>query len=164
MQSLSNKDLRSSVKRLTACSPHYKTNGLEEVIHFIKIVLPVAVFLIFLVCVLMYLLKQLAYTIYVTEKCDVYSFGVVALEILRGRHPGELLSFLSSPSSSSSSSVHKMKLIDLLDQRLLPPNNQMVMQDILQISTIAFACLHSKPKLRPTMQLISQEFLSGGRC
>ncbi|KAL5739001.1 hypothetical protein ACOSQ2_028181 [Xanthoceras sorbifolium] len=111
-----------------------------------------------------YIAPELAYTIHVTEKCDVYSFGVVSLEILMGRHAGELLSFLSSPSSSSSSSssssVHKMKLIDLLDQRLLPPNNQMVMKDILQISTIAFACLHSKPKSRPTMQLISQEFLS----
>ncbi|KAL5790077.1 hypothetical protein ACOSQ2_004965 [Xanthoceras sorbifolium] len=94
------------------------------------------------------------------EKCDVYSFEVVALEILMGRHPGELLSFLSSLSSSSSSSDHKMKLIDLLDPRLLPPNNQMVMQDILLVSTIALACLHSKPKSRPTMQLISQEFLS----
>ncbi|KAL5741209.1 hypothetical protein ACOSP7_027941 [Xanthoceras sorbifolium] len=110
-----------------------------------------------------YIAPELAYTIHVTEKCDVYSFGVVALEILMGRHPGELLSFLSSPSSSSSSSssfVHKMKLINLLDQRLFPPNNQMVMQDILQISTTAFACLHSKPKSRPTMQLISLEFLS----
>ncbi|KAL5854996.1 hypothetical protein ACOSQ4_004798 [Xanthoceras sorbifolium] len=94
------------------------------------------------------------------KKCDVYSFEVVALEILMGRHPGELLSFLSSLSSSSSSSDHKMKLIDLLDPRLLPPNNQMVMQDILLVSTIALACLHSKPKSRPTMQLISQEFLS----
>ncbi|KAL5807744.1 hypothetical protein ACOSQ3_028435 [Xanthoceras sorbifolium] len=112
-----------------------------------------------------YIAPELAYTMHVTEKCDVYSFGIVALEILLGRHPGELLSFLSSPSSSSSSSstfssVHKMKLIDLLDQRLLPPNNQMVIQDILHVSTIAFACLHSKPKSRPTMQLISQEFLS----
>ncbi|XP_050271533.1 MDIS1-interacting receptor like kinase 2-like [Quercus robur] len=42
-----------------------------------------------------YLAPELAYTMVVTEKCDVYSFGVVALEILMGRHPGELMTLLS---------------------------------------------------------------------
>ncbi|KAL5741211.1 hypothetical protein ACOSP7_027943 [Xanthoceras sorbifolium] len=55
---IGNKDLHSPVKKLSACSPHHKNNGLEEVIHFIKIVLPVAMFLIFIVFVLMYLLKH----------------------------------------------------------------------------------------------------------
>ncbi|GAY68837.1 hypothetical protein CUMW_267290, partial [Citrus unshiu] len=64
-----------------------------------------------------YIAPELAYTMVVTEKCDVYGFGVVALEILMGTHPGELLSSLSS------SSGPKIMLIDILDQRLLPPMN-----------------------------------------
>ncbi|PRQ41022.1 putative protein kinase RLK-Pelle-LRR-XI-1 family [Rosa chinensis] len=42
-----------------------------------------------------YVAPELAFTMAVTEKCDVYGFGVVALEIIIGRHPGELISFSS---------------------------------------------------------------------
>ncbi|XP_031264674.1 MDIS1-interacting receptor like kinase 2-like [Pistacia vera] len=100
-----------------------------------------------------YIAPELAYTMIVTEKCDVYSFGVVALEALMGCHPGELLS------SVSSSSNQNMMLIDMLDPRLSPPADTMVMQDIALISRIAFACLRSKPKSRPTMYRVSHEFL-----
>ena len=92
----------------------------------------------------------------VTEKCDVYSFGVSALETLMGKHPGELL-------SSSSSSLQNIKLIDVLDQRLSPPTNQMVAQNIVLAATLAFACLCREPKIRPTMKQVSQEFLSPQR-
>ncbi|KAJ0043429.1 hypothetical protein Pint_19266 [Pistacia integerrima] len=90
----------------------------------------------------------------VTEKCDVYSFGVVALEVLMGRHPEEILSL-----SSSSSSTQNVMLIDVLDSRLSPPVNQIVKQEIMLVSTIAFAYLRSKPKYRPTMKRVSPEFL-----
>ncbi|RVW26502.1 MDIS1-interacting receptor like kinase 2 [Vitis vinifera] len=43
-----------------------------------------------------YIAPELAYTMVVTEKCDVYSFGVVALETMIGKHPGELITSLSS--------------------------------------------------------------------
>jgi serine/threonine protein kinase len=89
----------------------------------------------------------------VTEKYDVYSFGVVALEILMGRHPTELLTLLASLSSQN------MMLHEILDQRLPPPTH-MVAQDIFLVATIAFACLQIKPKSRPTMKRVSQEFLS----
>ncbi|KAJ0043430.1 hypothetical protein Pint_19267 [Pistacia integerrima] len=89
----------------------------------------------------------------VTEKCDVYSFGVVALEVLMGRHPEEILSL------SSSSSTQNVMLIDVLDSRLSPPVNRIIKQEIMLVSTIAFACLRSKPKSRPTMKRVSQEFL-----
>ncbi|KAK0602811.1 hypothetical protein LWI29_037178 [Acer saccharum] len=108
-----------------------------------------------------YIAPELAYTMHVTEKCDVYSFGMVALEILIGRHPSKLLPFLSSPPVKLPSSDQEIMLIDLLDQRLLFPNDQTVVQDILLISTVAFACLHSNPKSRPTMQRVCQEFLAG---
>ncbi|KAG6713607.1 hypothetical protein I3842_05G162100 [Carya illinoinensis] len=91
----------------------------------------------------------------VTEKCDVYSFGVVALEVLMGRHPGELLSSLSSSSLSS----QNMTLNELLDQSLPPPNH-LIRKDILLVAKIAFACLHTQPNSRPTMKSVSQEFLS----
>ncbi|XP_035544777.1 MDIS1-interacting receptor like kinase 2-like [Juglans regia] len=99
-----------------------------------------------------YIAPEFAYTMTVTEKCDVYSFGVVAVEVLMGRHPGELLSSLSSSSQN-------MMLNEILDQRL-PPPNRLVAQDILLVATVAFACLHTQPKSRPTMKCVSQEFLS----
>ncbi|KAJ0043432.1 hypothetical protein Pint_19265 [Pistacia integerrima] len=95
--------------------------------------------------------KELAYTMVVTEKCDVYSFGVVALEVLMGRHPEEIISL--------SSSDQNVMLIDVLDSRLSPPVNRIVKQEIMLVSIIAFACLRSKPKSRPTMKRVSQEFL-----
>ncbi|XP_041023911.1 LOW QUALITY PROTEIN: probable leucine-rich repeat receptor-like protein kinase At1g35710 [Juglans microcarpa x Juglans regia] len=103
-----------------------------------------------------YIAPEFAYTMTVTEKCDVYSFGVVALEVLMGRHPGELLSSLSSSSSSLS---QNMMLNEILDQRL-PPPNRLIGQEILLVATIAFACLHTQPKSRPIMKCVSQELLS----
>ncbi|KAK0585209.1 hypothetical protein LWI29_024678 [Acer saccharum] len=102
-----------------------------------------------------YIAPELAYTMVVTEKCDIYSFGVVVLEILMGRHPGELLSFLSS-----STLDHNIMLIDILDGRLMPAMDATVVQDIILASAIAFACLQSEPKSRPTMKYVSQKFLA----
>ncbi|KAG6648707.1 probable leucine-rich repeat receptor-like protein kinase At1g35710 [Carya illinoinensis] len=101
-----------------------------------------------------YIAPELAYTMVVTEKCDVYSFGVMALEILMGRHPGELLTSLSSLA------YQNVMLHEILDQRLPPPNHR-VAQDICFVATIALACLRTKPKSRPTMKRVSQDFLSG---
>ncbi|XVF60516.1 hypothetical protein PTKIN_Ptkin08bG0053700 [Pterospermum kingtungense] len=105
-----------------------------------------------------YVAPELAYTMVVTEKCDVYSFGVLAMETLIGRHPGELLSMVRAPSS-----LQNIMLIDVLDSRLSPPTSQMVAQNIVHVATIALACLHADPKLRPTMKHVSQEFLSSQR-
>ena len=88
-----------------------------------------------------------------TEKCNVYSFGVVALELLMGTHLGEFLTTFSSSSSRN------MMLNKILDQRL-PPPNCIVAWDIFFVTTIAFACLCTKPKSQPTMNWESQEFLS----
>ncbi|GLU09985.1 hypothetical protein SLE2022_268170 [Rubroshorea leprosula] len=102
-----------------------------------------------------YIAPELAYTMVVTEKCDVYSFGVVALEVLMGMHPGKLLTLLSSPSS-----LQNVMLSDILDARLSPPRSRSLTQNIVVATTLAFACLHAKPKFRPTMKFVSQQFLA----
>ncbi|XP_043694468.1 MDIS1-interacting receptor like kinase 2-like [Telopea speciosissima] len=110
-----------------------------------------------------YLAPEFAYTMRVTEKCDVYSFGVVTIETLMGRHPGELLSSLSLPSSSSlassSSVVQTMMLKDILDQRLPPPTTE-VYGALVSIVKIAFTCMNVNPQSRPTMEHVSQDLSS----
>ncbi|KAI8533882.1 hypothetical protein RHMOL_Rhmol10G0044800 [Rhododendron molle] len=101
-----------------------------------------------------YIAPELAYTMVVTEKCDVYSFGVVALETIMGRHPGDLVSSLTSPPSEN------MMITDVLDPRLPPPTNPIVAGNIVLVATMAFACLNPEPRSRPMMQRLSQEFLS----
>ncbi|KAG8482681.1 hypothetical protein CXB51_023998 [Gossypium anomalum] len=103
-----------------------------------------------------YVAPELAYTMVVTEKCDVYSFGVVALETLMGKHPEELLSWLSSPTS-----LVNMSLIDVLDNRLPLPTSQLVAQNLVRIATLAFARLNPQPKSRPTMKEVCEQFLCG---
>ncbi|KAJ6953362.1 MDIS1-interacting receptor like kinase 2-like [Populus alba x Populus x berolinensis] len=100
-----------------------------------------------------YIAPESAYTMAVTEKCDVYSFGVVALETLMGRHPGDILS----------SSAQAITLKEVLDPRLPPPTNEIVIQNICTIASLIFSCLHSNPKYRPSMKFVSQEFLSPKR-
>ena len=56
---------------------------------------------------------ELAQTMKVTDKSDVYSFGVVALEVMMGRHPGEMLESLSGSS------------------RLLSNDKELLLEDIL---------------------------------
>ena len=89
----------------------------------------------------------------VTEKSDVYSFGVVALETLMERHPGDFLS----------SSAQAITLKEVLDPRVSSPTDKIVIQNICIIATLAFSCLHSNPKSRPSMKFVSQEFLSSKR-
>ncbi|GMI64118.1 MDIS1-INTERACTING RECEPTOR LIKE KINASE2 [Hibiscus trionum] len=103
-----------------------------------------------------YIAPELAYTMAVTEKCDVYSFGVVALETLMGKHPEDVLSWLSSPTS-----LVNTKLIDVLDSRLPLPTSQLVARNIVHVATLAFACLNQQPKSRPIMKEVCKEFLCG---
>ncbi|KDP33359.1 hypothetical protein JCGZ_12908 [Jatropha curcas] len=52
-----------------------------------------------------YSAPELAYTMEANEKCDVYSFGVVTLEVIMGRHPGDLISSISASSSDLQNSI-----------------------------------------------------------
>ncbi|KAL2337501.1 hypothetical protein Fmac_011947 [Flemingia macrophylla] len=101
-----------------------------------------------------YIAPELAYTFNMTEKCDVYSFGVVALETLMGKHPGEIISSLSKPTTQN------MLLKDLLDSRLHLPQSQKEAKDIMLVIKIALACLSSEPEYRPSMQQVVEEFSS----
>lgn len=85
----------------------------------------------------------------VTEKCDVYCFGVLALEVIKGKHPGD---FLSSPSTPV---VENVQLRDVWDQRLSPPSPE-VEEVMISIVESAIVCLNSDPKSRPTMHIVSE--------
>lgn len=88
-----------------------------------------------------------------TEKCDVYSFGVVTLEIIMGRHPGDLM--LSLLKNCNESTLLK----DVLDPRL-PLLSRQDERDMTLLVTIALSCLNPSPKARPSMHQVSQRLLS----
>lgn len=93
--------------------------------------------------------SELAYTMKVTVKCDVYSFGVLALEVIKGKHPGDITPQLSSPTERE-----KIQLIDVLDQRLPSPSPEMEEQ-LVTIIKLATSCLNANPQSRPTMHMIA---------
>ncbi|RWR96560.1 MDIS1-interacting receptor like kinase 2-like protein [Cinnamomum micranthum f. kanehirae] len=97
-----------------------------------------------------YVAPEFAYTMKVTEKCDVYSFGMVSLEVIMGKHPGELISSLST------SMAKDILLNDILDQRL-PPLTDRELKEVTSTVMLALACLRSGPQTRPTMYHVSQE-------
>ncbi|KAM4115987.1 hypothetical protein ACJW30_02G016000 [Castanea mollissima] len=99
-----------------------------------------------------YMAPELAYTMEVNEKCDVFSFGVLTLEIIMGKHPGDLTSSLSSPTFT----IRELLLKDVLDQRLSLPMDEAA-REVLSIAKIVIACLHTIPQSRPTMRQVSQE-------
>ncbi|BFG42897.1 hypothetical protein CerSpe_291710 [Prunus speciosa] len=104
-----------------------------------------------------YMAPELALTMQVTDKCDVYSFGVVALEVMMGRHPGDLLeSQLSESSQSMKEDNAELLLKDVLDQRLEPPSNELAKAVVLVMS-LALGCIRTRPGFRPTMLYVAQK-------
>ncbi|KAG5055412.1 hypothetical protein JHK85_007922 [Glycine max] len=86
-----------------------------------------------------YMAPELIQTMRLTDKCDVYSFGVVVLEIFMGKHPGELLTTMSSNKYLTSMEEPQMLLKDVLDQRLPPPTGQLAAAVVFTM-TIDMAC------------------------
>ncbi|XP_057456978.1 MDIS1-interacting receptor like kinase 2-like [Lotus japonicus] len=99
-----------------------------------------------------YAAPELAYTLAVTEKCDVFSFGVLAFEILTGKHPGDLVSYIQT------SSVKKIDFKEILDPRVpVPlPARRNVLKELALIANLALSCLQNNPQSRPTMRSIAQ--------
>ncbi|KAH9783407.1 MDIS1-interacting receptor like kinase 2 [Citrus sinensis] len=95
-----------------------------------------------------YVAPELAYTMKVTAKCDVYSFGVLAPEVIKGKHPRD---FLSNVSSSNPNIL----VNEMLDPRL-PPLSVDIRGKVISIMEVAFLCLDNNPESRPTMQTICQ--------
>ncbi|CAN6231246.1 unnamed protein product [Urochloa humidicola] len=96
-----------------------------------------------------YMAPELSSTMVLTEKCDVYSFGVVVMEVVMGKHPGDLLLPFFCQTQQ-----HK-KLKDILDQRIVEPTSNEE-QDIILLVLVAFGCLQICPKARPTMKQVCQ--------
>ena len=87
-----------------------------------------------------FVLAELAYTMAVNEKCDVYSFGVLVLEVIMGKHPGDLISSLSTSPTSSSSTAQGILLKDVLDQRVTTPRIQKVEQVVVELGDLFDIC------------------------
>ncbi|KAL5559007.1 hypothetical protein UlMin_035218 [Ulmus minor] len=101
-----------------------------------------------------YAAPELAYTMKVSEKCDAYSFGVVALEVIKGKHPGNLIFSVSSLSELTKEGL-KGKMMDLVDQRLPPPCGK-IEDHLISILMLTANCLQQNPKCRPPMKFVSQ--------
>ncbi|KAL7609721.1 hypothetical protein Lser_V15G11867 [Lactuca serriola] len=95
-----------------------------------------------------YIAPELAYTMVATEKCDVYSFGIVALEVIMGKHPGEI----------STLSADYLVLGNVGDSRIPLPSPQVEKQVDLVLS-LSRACLSSNPNGRPTMRQVSNRLM-----
>ncbi|KAI9126739.1 hypothetical protein K1719_002335 [Acacia pycnantha] len=100
-----------------------------------------------------YAAPELAYTMEVTEKCDVYSFGVLALEIIMGKHPRDLIMFTTDAPTIVAPDLN---FKEVLDQRLPYPQDLEV-EKVMLIATIALTCLNGNPRTRPTMEQVCNE-------
>ncbi|KAK3444541.1 hypothetical protein EUGRSUZ_A01352, partial [Eucalyptus grandis] len=103
-----------------------------------------------------YMAPKLATTMWVMNKCDVYSFGVVALEIMMGKHLGDLLSSLLMMKTSTISEDPNLLLKDGLDPRLPLPTGQRA-KKVVFIVMAALACTRTSPDSRPNMHFVAQE-------
>ncbi|KAK8606039.1 hypothetical protein V6N13_102800 [Hibiscus sabdariffa] len=73
-----------------------------------------------------------------------------------GRHPDDLLSYLSSSASALTSSERQILLKDVIDRRVSPPVSKAA-KDMVSAMKIAIACLNGNPQLRPTMWQVTQD-------
>ncbi|XP_027091698.1 uncharacterized protein [Coffea arabica] len=101
-----------------------------------------------------YAAPELAFTMEVNEKCDVYSFGVLVLEVIMGKHPGDLIMSVLSASSST----HAILLKEILDSRPQSLTKQMA-ANVVSLAKLALLCVDPNPQLRPTMKQVSVHLL-----
>ncbi|GLT66334.1 hypothetical protein SLA2020_387020 [Shorea laevis] len=77
------------------------------------------------------------------------------MEIITGRHPGDLFSESRTPNGQ------QMLLKDVIDQCLKPQRRNKEAEQLVATTKLAFTCLHSNPQFRPTMQQVYQALTSG---
>ncbi|KAL0351591.1 UNVERIFIED_CONTAM: putative leucine-rich repeat receptor-like protein kinase [Sesamum calycinum] len=70
-----------------------------------------------------------------------------------GRHPGDLISSISSSESIS----HSTLLKDMMDTRLPPARKQVEEELVVLMAKLAFDCVQANPQLRPTMQQVAYQ-------
>ncbi|KAL9238774.1 hypothetical protein vseg_013152 [Gypsophila vaccaria] len=94
---------------------------------------------------------------HLTARSDVYSFGVVLLEMLSGRRAVDK----NRPSGEHNLVewarpylTNKRKIFRVLDNRL---EGQYSLDTAVRVSALAFRCLSTEPKFRPTMVEIVKE-------
>ncbi|CAI9276250.1 unnamed protein product [Lactuca saligna] len=100
-----------------------------------------------------YIAPELAYTMVANEKCDVYSFGVVAVEVIMGKHPGDLITSLPTLSAAD-----YLVPSNVGDSRIPPPSSE-VEKQVKLVLNLSRACLNSNPHERPTMQQVSNRLM-----
>lgn len=100
-----------------------------------------------------YIAPELGYTMKITEKCDVYSFGVLALEVIKGKHSGDLVTFLLSRSAE------EIQLRDVVDERLSPLSVE-AEEEVISIVKLTRICLNSNPLARPTMHVVALQLMN----
>jgi serine/threonine protein kinase len=82
----------------------------------------------------------------VTEKCDVYSFGVLVLEVVMGKHPGDLFQ------SILPSREQHILVKEIMDQRPVAAAAAIEEKNMVCIIKVALSCTEASPQARPTMQ------------
>lgn len=84
-----------------------------------------------------------------TERCDGYSFGVVLLELLMGKHPGDVNDVINllKPEVTIDDARH----LYFVDPNLPVPTDEEAKELDRMIQT-AFRCLDNNPIARPSMQ------------
>lgn len=97
---------------------------------------------------------EYSYSLKITEKSDVYSYGVVLLEILTGMQPTD---------DRIPGGIHIVEWVrrelrrptaraaDLLDE-LLRNQTDLIVQEMVQVLSVALLCVNPVPKERPTMR------------
>ena len=81
----------------------------------------------------------------------MYSFGVLMWEVIKGKHPRDFLSSISSSSLNTDVALDQM-----LDPRLPAPSRS-AQEKLISIMEVAFSCFNESPESRPTMKIISQQ-------
>ncbi|CAH9107965.1 unnamed protein product [Cuscuta epithymum] len=86
-----------------------------------------------------------------TKKSDVYSFGVLLFELVAARNPFQGL--LEHVEVAAMTTDGKSGWEEIVDSRL---NGKYNVQELNDVSTLAYKCLNSLPKKRPSMREIVQ--------